>query len=54
MSFAFLFFGTLCVAGLLGMAKVRRHELRAKREGEARHRARLDAFRVKSFRPDGD
>lgn len=60
-SLAFLFFGTLAVAGAFSMAKIQRAELasaRAKREAaseaERKRKARLAEFRVKSFRPDGD
>ncbi len=60
-SFIFLFFGVLLVAGVFSMAKIQRQQLleaRAKKaQGYAAERARLarlEAYRAKCFRPDGD
>lgn len=49
-----LFFGALIVAGILGMVRIQRAEYFAAREAERKQKARLDAFRVRSCRPDGD
>jgi len=44
-SFAFLFFGTLIIAAVVGMAKIQRQELLEAREKKAQDKARIDAFR---------
>lgn len=54
MSFIFFFFGVLLVAATFGMVKIQREEHLAMREKKARERARIDAFRSKCHRPDGD
>lgn len=58
---AFLFFGTLAVAGVFSMVKSQRAELleaRAGREAaleaERKRKARLADYRAKCYRPDGD
>lgn len=53
-SLAFIFFCTVVVAGVFSMAKIHIRERRELALESARRKARLDEFRVKSFRPDGD
>lgn len=53
-TFIFFFFGTLAVAGAFNMAKIQRAELLAARAQKAQEKARIDAFRAKCWRPDGD
>lgn len=48
------FFGVLAGAALFSMAKFHISGRRELALESARRKARLDEFRVKSFRPDGD
>ncbi|MGH8519856.1 MAG: hypothetical protein ACREU9_00120 [Gammaproteobacteria bacterium] len=50
----FLFFGILMCAGIAGMAKIQRDELLASRDKKAQQQNRIEAFRAKCYRPDGD
>lgn len=53
-SFVFLFFCALAVAGALSMAKIQRQESLDAREAKRKQTERIEAFRAKCFRPDGD
>ena len=53
-TFTFLFFGTLAVVGGFSMAKIQRQELLDARAAKEKHAARIQAFRAKCYRPDGD
>lgn len=53
-TFIFFLFGALIVAAAFSMAKIQRKELLAAREQARAKKARLDAFRAKCHRPDGD
>ncbi len=61
MTFIGLFFAVLLMAAIRSMAKIQRAELleaRAKREAACKvaraREARLEEFRAKCYRPDGD
>lgn len=53
-TFAFLFFSILVVAAIFSMAKIQRREWLDARENKRASEARIQAFRAKCFRPDGD
>lgn len=53
-SLALLFFGTLAVVGVFSMVKIQRQELLDARAAKAKQQTRIEAFRPKCFRPDGD
>lgn len=49
-----IFFGALLVAAAVGMAKIQRRELIEARAAKEAQKTRLEAFRAKRYRPDGD
>lgn len=53
-SFVFFFYGTLIVAAAFSMVKIHRAEAARSARTKSVSEARIDAFRAKCYRPDGD